>query len=112
MTTRSWSLPAVAVLLAGTVPAAAELPPQYTVWQDFAAVATLAAIPDVLGVVDRIERADAGKYVVRAGSCFVEVQVRREARARAQRRGDRRALPDRRRQGRRAPLQLGSRRAM
>jgi len=78
MTTRSWGLPAVAVLLAGTIPAAAELPPQYTVWQDFAAVASLAAIPDVLGVVDRIERADAGKYVVRAGPCFVEVQVRRE----------------------------------
>jgi hypothetical protein len=79
MTTRSWGLPAVAVLLASMASARAELPPQYTTWQDFAAVAGLPAIPDVLGVVDRIERIDAGKYVVRAGSCFVEVTIVREA---------------------------------
>ena len=79
MTTTSWSLTAVALALAWTVPAHAELPPPYTTWQDFAAVASLPAIPQVLGVVDRIERVDAGKFIVRAGSCFVEVTIAREA---------------------------------
>jgi hypothetical protein len=80
MTIKLWSLAmATALGIAWSNPASAELPPQYTTWQDFAAVATLPAIPDVLGVVDRIERADAGKYIVRAGSCFVEVTIVREA---------------------------------
>jgi hypothetical protein len=59
-------------------PARAELPPQYTIWQDFAAVTAQAAIPTTLGVVDRIERTPNGKYQVRAGNCFVEVSITRE----------------------------------
>jgi hypothetical protein len=59
-------------------PAHAELPPQYTIWQDFAAVTAQAAIPTTLGLAERIERMPDGKYQVRAGSCFVEVTVTRE----------------------------------
>jgi hypothetical protein len=53
------------------------LPPQYTRWQDFGAIAAQSSIPAILGVVDRIEWA-AGKYVVRAGPCAVDVSVLRE----------------------------------
>ena len=71
-------LSALALSIAGTIPGRAELPPPYTVWEDFGAIARQAAIPDVLGVVDRIERGDGGKYIVRAGPCFVEAAVKRE----------------------------------
>jgi hypothetical protein len=66
---------ALAVLLLGTYPAAAELPPRYTVWADFAAVIGQPVIPELLGAVDRIERADNGNYIVRAGKCSVVVTV-------------------------------------
>jgi hypothetical protein len=56
----------------------AELAPQYTSWQDFAAVAGLKQIPELIGVVDRIERVEFGRYVVRGGRCQVEVTIRRE----------------------------------
>jgi hypothetical protein len=81
-----FSIYAAAVAVFGTgvtlllvAPAAAELPPQYTTWQDFAAVAGESSIPYVLGTVDHIERTQDGKYVVRAGACFVEITVNRES---------------------------------
>jgi len=77
---------AAAVVMFGTgvtallvSPAAAELPPQYTTWQDFAAVVGESSIPYVLGTVDRIERTPGGKYIARAGACFVEITVNRES---------------------------------
>ena len=60
-------------------PAAAELAPQYTTWQDFAAVVGESSIPYVLGTVDRIERTQDGKFIARAGACFVEITVNRES---------------------------------
>jgi hypothetical protein len=56
-------------------PAAAELPPQYTVWADFGAVAGNTSIPQLLGVVDSIERAPDGTYIVRSGTCSVTATV-------------------------------------
>jgi hypothetical protein len=66
-------------VLAYSTAARAELPPQYTVWADFAAVTAQASIPQKLGVVDRIERTGAGRYVVHSGKCFMEVVVTRAA---------------------------------
>ena len=60
-------------------PAAAAMAPQYTNWQDFAAVAGESSIPRVLGDVDRIERRQDGTFVVHASACFVEVTVTRES---------------------------------
>jgi hypothetical protein len=73
-----------AVLVATSIfllapPALAELPPQFTTWADFAAVTAQRSIPYVLGTVDAIERTPDGKYIVRAGSCFVEATVVRES---------------------------------
>jgi hypothetical protein len=59
-------------------PAFAELPPQFTTWADFAAITAQDSIPHVLGVVDSIERMPDGKYIARAGACFVEVTVVRK----------------------------------
>ncbi len=56
-------------------PARAELPPQYTIWTDFAAVTAERSIPHTLGVVDSIARTPNGKYLVRGGACVVEVTV-------------------------------------
>jgi hypothetical protein len=64
---------------AWAIPGRAELPPQYTTWEDFGAVAREASIPGLLGVVDRIECTDAGRYIVRAGACRVEVSITRES---------------------------------
>jgi hypothetical protein len=66
------------VLLLGASPAVAVLAPQYTTWQDFAAITSQSAIPRQLGVVDRIERTGGGAYIVRAGKCSIEVKVLRE----------------------------------
>jgi hypothetical protein len=77
---------AAAVAMFGTgvtgllvAPAAAELPPQFTTWQNYAAVVGESSIPYVLGTVDRIERTQVGKIIVRAGACFVEITVNRES---------------------------------
>jgi hypothetical protein len=35
-------------------------------------------IPDLIGVVDRIERVEFGRYLVRGGRCLVEVTIVRE----------------------------------
>jgi hypothetical protein len=59
-------------------PARAELPPQYTIWQDFAAVTAQASIPVTLGLVERIERLPDGRYQARSGACFVEISITRE----------------------------------
>jgi hypothetical protein len=59
-------------------PGRAELAPKYTAWQDFAAVAGLKQIPELIGFVDRIERVEFGRFLVRAGRCAVEVRVTRE----------------------------------
>ncbi len=59
--------------------AAAEIAPQYRTWQDFGAVVSQSSIPGMLGDVDRIERTPQGKYIVRAGACFVEITVHRES---------------------------------
>ena len=78
---RRLSVCALAVLIVGltsSIPGRAELPPQYTTWADFGAVASQASIPNIIGVVERIERADSGRYIVRGGGCFVEVTVKRE----------------------------------
>ena len=68
---------AVLGAIVATVPAIAELPPQFTTWADFAAVVGQSSIPYALGTVDRIERTPNGKYIVHAGVCFVEVTVTR-----------------------------------
>ena len=79
---RRLSLPrfmaALAIAALSIARARAELPPQYTRWADFAAVIGQSAIPHLLGTVDRIERTPDGKFIVRAGACFVEVTVIRE----------------------------------
>jgi len=67
----------VGVLLVSS--ARAELPPQYTTWQDFAAVVAQDSIPREIGVVEAIERTQAGKFIVRSKSCYVEVTVFRES---------------------------------
>ncbi len=80
MATRT-SVALVAVLgIAGLLasPAAAELPPRYTVWADLGAVVQQSSIPQILGAVDSIERAPNGTYIVRAGSCSVTVTVVRK----------------------------------
>ena len=59
--------------------AAAEIAPQYRTWQDLGAVVGQSTIPGILGDVDRIERTPQGKYIVRAGACYVEVIVHRES---------------------------------
>jgi len=59
--------------------AAAEIAPLFRTWQDFGAVVGQSTIPGLLGDVDRIERTPQGKYIVRAGACFVEVTVHRES---------------------------------
>ena len=59
--------------------AAAEIAPQYRTWQDFGAVVSQSTIPGILGDVDRIERTPQGKYIVRAGACYVEITVNRES---------------------------------
>jgi hypothetical protein len=64
--------------ICNSLPAHSELPPQYVLWQDFAAVMAQSAIPTTLGVVDRIERTPNGKYLVHAGNCLVEVSITRE----------------------------------
>jgi hypothetical protein len=55
------------------------LPPQYTVWAEFGAVVAQSSLPQLLGVVDRVERVGAGRYVVRGGSCYVEISITRAA---------------------------------
>ena len=78
---RPLSLGALAVVAIGltcSIPGRAELPPQYTTWADFGAVASQVSIPNIIGVVERIERADSSRYIVRGGGCFVEVSVKRE----------------------------------
>ena len=71
------SLAFLSILLAA--PAFAELPPQFTVWADFGAITAEKSIPHVLGTVDAIERAPGGKYIARAGNCFVEITIVRES---------------------------------
>lgn len=58
-------------------PAAAELPPQYTVWQNFAAITAQGSIPEKLGVVDRIERTNEG-YRIFGGDCWIDAVVSRK----------------------------------
>ena len=70
---------AFALIVLWAIRGVAEQQPQYSVWEDFEAIARQSSIPDLLGAVDRIERADQGRYIVRAGTCFVEIVVRREA---------------------------------
>jgi len=60
-------------------PAFAELPPEYTTWQDFAAVVAQDSIPHEIGVVEAIERTQGGKFIVRSRSCTLEVTVFRES---------------------------------
>ena len=66
---------ALTLAAGGSLPARAELPPQFTTWADFAAVTSDTSIPHLLGVVDRIERLEKGKFIVRGGACSVEVNV-------------------------------------
>jgi hypothetical protein len=70
---------ALALAAGGSLPARAELPPQFTSWADFAAVTSDTSIPHLLGVVDRIDRVQSGKFIVRSGACSVEVNVIRAA---------------------------------
>lgn len=58
--------------------ARAELPPQYTVWQDFAAVVAKQEIAAELGVVDRIDRIGAGRFSIQSGNCTIVATVARE----------------------------------
>jgi hypothetical protein len=81
MSVRSLSIAVVLVGLGASLApqsGRAELAPQYTSWQDFAAVAGLKQIPELIGVVDRIERIAFGRFMVRGGRCQVEVTVVRE----------------------------------
>jgi len=78
---RSFAVAALAGFCASlfAMPGRAELAPQYTTWQEFAAIAALQEIPQLIGVVDRIERIEFGRYLVRGGRCRVEISIRREA---------------------------------
>ncbi len=60
-------------------PAVAELAPSYTTWADYAAVINQSTIPQLLGVVDRIERIGYGKFLVSGGKCSVEIKIARES---------------------------------
>jgi hypothetical protein len=71
-------LATLVALLIGSSSGLAELPPNYTRWQEFAAIAAQSSIPQILGVVERIEFVEEGKYVVRAGACHVDVSISRE----------------------------------
>lgn len=73
----------VAMLAAGvclnvSTGARAELPPQYTVWQDFAAIVAKQEIAAQLGVVDRIDRIGAGRFSIQSGNCAIIATVARE----------------------------------
>ncbi len=70
---------ACAAVAALSSPARAELPPQYVVLSDFAAVAGQSEIASQLGVVDRIERTSSGEYLVTGGKCELTARVMREA---------------------------------
>lgn len=69
---------AFGIVTALAMPAAAELPPQYTVWRDFAAIAAQKVVPERLGVVDRIERTEEG-YRIFGGNCWIDATVQRAA---------------------------------
>ena len=58
--------------------AMAELPPQYTVWQNFAAITAQTSIPEQLGVVDRIERTQQG-YRIFGSNCWIDAVISRES---------------------------------
>lgn len=74
---------AVAILAASpcigvTGSARAELPPRFTVWQDFAAIVAMRDFPERLGVVDRIERIGMGRFNIYGGNCAILATVVRE----------------------------------
>lgn len=59
-------------------PAIAEIPPQYTTWQNFAAITAQRDIPEKLGIVDRIERTADG-FRIYGGNCWIDATVVRKA---------------------------------
>jgi hypothetical protein len=59
----------------------AALPPQYDRWNEFAAIVGVSAIPQKLGLVDRIERAGDLTYRVYGGKCVLTVMLIRRAAA-------------------------------
>ncbi len=74
----SLAMLAAALCLNVSAGARAELPPQYTVWQDFAAVVAKQEIAAQLGVVDRIERIGAGRFSIQSGNCAIIATVARK----------------------------------
>ncbi len=78
MTKRTAMFLSLAGLVFGAQAAFAELPPQYTVWGDFAAITAQGEVPEQLGVVDRIERAEDGSYVAHGRNCSLTMRVVRE----------------------------------
>lgn len=63
--------------------ACAELPPQYTRWNDFGAITSQAEIAHRLGrPVDRIEALEDGTFRVQAGSCSLLVRISRRGQTR------------------------------
>jgi hypothetical protein len=59
----------------------AALPPQYDRWHEFAAIVGESAIPQKLGLVDRIERAGDLSYRVYGSKCVLTVTLARRAAA-------------------------------
>lgn len=65
----------------GTAPfARAELPPEYTRWNDLGAITGQVEIAHSLGQpVNRIEALEDGTFRVEAGNCFLIVEISRSA---------------------------------
>lgn len=83
MSVRMGAVAALGLALAAVFAARtdAALPPQYDRWHEFAAIVGENAIPQKLGLVDRIERAGDLSYRVYGGKCVLTVTLARRAAA-------------------------------
>ena len=83
MSVRIGAIAALGLALAAVFAARSDaaLPPQYDRWNEFAAIVGENAIPQKLGLVDRIERAGDLSYRVYGGKCVLTVTLARRAAA-------------------------------
>lgn len=79
MSVRAVMVMSFVALAGGAQSARAELPPQYTIWNDFAAITAQSSIPEKVGIVERIVRNDDGTYTVFSPKCSLLIRVVREA---------------------------------
>lgn len=78
MTARAALVLSFVALAGGAQSARAELPPQYTVWSDFAAITSQASIPEKIGIVERIQRNKDGTYTASGRKCKLNIRILRE----------------------------------